>query len=527
MGMLRAIIVDDEYLVGQMINKLVRWKDLNLEQTGVYTDSEEACQAILSEHPDIVISDIKMPEMDGLELIRKVQTAGVATRFILISGFQEFEYAHHAIKLGVEDYLLKPIKADEINNTLKRIISDLEKERSNETEENETHKKEEQLIKCLRNGDAAQGAAGINLIYGSSFQEQNFFALGIRLGCAVKEKKTGETERKELLEYLKKSIQQHLKPVTSCYALASMDEKELAIGASLLPDRKLEDLLAVAENLVLAMTKHVSAFGAYDVYTGLSDLTDFTSAADAFSQVRQCLDHRMLLGGGRVILYSQLPEASPEAEYIYKRYSGKIRELPLKPNEENAGELLEKMFDELLRNRRTTSEQLLSAARHIAEDVYASSDRNREQEQIEDELKNAIGDCNTPEELLSELKTNVYRILELNGKSKQSESNRPVREAILYIAEHYAEHLTLEDAASSIQINPTYLSTVFKKETGENFLNYLTRYRMDQAKKLLVSTNDTMISIAEQVGYRDVRHFSDTFTRIVGIKPSVYRKVYS
>lgn len=121
MKKITLLIVDDEYRIGQLVARLVHWEELNLERLGVYDNSEQAYGAILLHHPDIVISDIKMPVMDGLKLVQKVQESNLHPHFIFISGFREFEYAHTALKYGVEDYLLKPVKEEELNAVLAKV----------------------------------------------------------------------------------------------------------------------------------------------------------------------------------------------------------------------------------------------------------------------------------------------------------------------------------------------------------------------------------------------------------------------
>ena len=115
------LIVDDEFRIGQLIRRLIHFEELGLELIDVFDDSEKALGAILLHHPDVVISDIKMPGMDGLELVRRTQEAGIASRFVFVIGFREFEYAHKALQYGVEDYLLKPVKEEDLNNILQKL----------------------------------------------------------------------------------------------------------------------------------------------------------------------------------------------------------------------------------------------------------------------------------------------------------------------------------------------------------------------------------------------------------------------
>ncbi len=112
-------------------------------------------------------------------------------------------------------------------------------------------------------------------------------------------------------------------------------------------------------------------------------------------------------------------------------------------------------------------------------------------------------------------------------KQLKTETIKPIRIAKQYINDHYNEKIVLEDIASMVGLNPVYFSVLFKKETGLNFSDYLVNYRMDVAKNLLRTTNDTIAAIADSVGYKDARYFSQLFTKIVGIKPALYRKLHS
>ena len=106
------------------------------------------------------------------------------------------------------------------------------------------------------------------------------------------------------------------------------------------------------------------------------------------------------------------------------------------------------------------------------------------------------------------------------------QKTKPVRSAMVYVEENYQNPMRLEDVAAYVNLNPVYFSNIFKRETGENFTDYLTKYRMEEAKRLLRDTGNTIREIAEQTGYTDTRYFSKLFKKVVGIKPSEYRKIY-
>jgi two-component system response regulator YesN len=142
-------------------------------------------------------------------------------------------------------------------------------------------------------------------------------------------------------------------------------------------------------------------------------------------------------------------------------------------------------------------------------------------------MKTALWHCYTLGSLKGLLKDNFCKHLESCMKRIETENAKPIRQAKQYIEEHYGEKIVLEDIAGIVNLNPVYFSVLFKKETGLNFSAYLVNVRMERAKDLIRSSNETIAAIADEVGYKDARHFSQIFTKTVGIKPALYRKIYS
>ena len=121
----RVLIIDDEFRIGMLIKKLIRWDELDMECVDVADNGETALHIIKEEIPDIVITDIRMPKINGLDLICMTRDISQKVKFIVVSGYKEFEYAHRALQYGVDDYLLKPINENELNDVLKKIYNEL------------------------------------------------------------------------------------------------------------------------------------------------------------------------------------------------------------------------------------------------------------------------------------------------------------------------------------------------------------------------------------------------------------------
>ena len=122
---MKVLIADDEYLICELIKKMICWEELGLEFTGFAHNGQELLQKIQEHRPAIVITDISMPVMDGIELIRQTRYLNIPCRFIIVSGYKQFEYAHNALKYAVDDYILKPISETELNQALKKILEEL------------------------------------------------------------------------------------------------------------------------------------------------------------------------------------------------------------------------------------------------------------------------------------------------------------------------------------------------------------------------------------------------------------------
>ena len=187
MGKLTAIIVDDEYRIGQLISRLIHFQEIDVELLKIFDNSSEALVFILENHPDIVISDIQMPVIDGLELIRHVHESQFFPHFILISGYKEFEYARTALKYGVEDYLLKPVNETELNQILKKVCSEhnqMLKEKEETRELKETAKREHILggreaLLALMQENYPEKLETFNFNYKTSLQSGDFLLFGI------------------------------------------------------------------------------------------------------------------------------------------------------------------------------------------------------------------------------------------------------------------------------------------------------------------------------------------------------------
>lgn len=535
--MLKVLIADDENKVCQLIQALVDWEALDMQVAAAAENGLEAMELIRKHHPDIVITDIRMPGYDGLELVRMGKEYEPRMEFVIISGYRHFEYAQSAIQYGVNAYLLKPIRRQELMETLGRLG---EKFR----EKTDQLSREEQVQRILKNDEAALRQSFLTeLIY---------------------------RRNKELLswplERVNEEYHYHLSPGllltgilkldgSICHesgSLAFMAEKARSVLNQLFCDCTEEYELApegsffylffnYREDQGLEIRRQLKVFlDEMRVQSGiLQDLAVTLSVGHAcaclkelgvsLKHARLLMEERLIGGTGR-LYEGELPAGEPftDSELFGEfnmRMSQALETLEVFPVREAMLQLKTRM----LAAKGVTGHEILQMTKEVC-NLYLFFMKNyriRIEEDFLERFQEAADSCASGSELFDCLIRRITASYERAARLKRQDENRPIRLVKQYIAEHYREALTLEEVSSVAQLSPAYLSTVFKKDTGMTFLEYLSRVRMDMAKQLLKETSDTVASICEQVGYSDVRYFTKSFTKYSGLKPNEYRKLYS
>ncbi len=409
---MKVLIADDEDKVCRLIYRLIKWDELDMEVAAIAHNGLEVLSMIEEHRPDIVITDIRMPGLDGLEMIRRAKELDGTLEFIIISGYRHFEYAQNAIRYGAGDYLLKPVKEAELYSVLERMRNQYQM-RHNQITQEERYKA---------------------LIQNNRDRLRTTFFTDVVL-------KHSAPERINSLEWINETY--HYEFSEGYFQIVILKVDSIAFNRE--------------ENLDYIQKKIVDLAG--------KKLKALVFDKEYFLEESRCM-----------ILLNYRPEKEME---IYKAFKSLINEL-------------------MLQN-----------------DIFES-------------LKVTAGLGSTEKEAVFDFVSEV--ILTSMGeavKRKQEEGKRPIREAKNYIRLHYKDALTLEKVSGVVDLNASYLSALFKKETGKTFLEYLTKVRMDKAKEMLKETNETISAICQEVGYSDTKYFVKCFQKYTGLKPNQYRKVYS
>jgi two-component system response regulator YesN len=501
--MLSLLIVDDELSIVNGLKSIVSKGNTSFENIYCAVNGDEAL-SIAEEHSiSLVITDINMPEMDGLVLIENMKKRELCSRFIILTGYDDFQYAKHAIKLSVSDYLLKPIQSEELLSLLDDNAQVLRKEKNRKTE-----------WAALRIKNAVlYDAEKIDTIFSNK-------------------------ERRELFPY--DYFQIVLMKITGDHALSALPEDA---------DICLAKLVSQVNPTVFVLSQHRSNMHIYLLNTpqalsteDMEKMIDWTSqhykGTTLYPGVSSSNDNLCNLHD----LYMEALKATfLNSVYLKTRYTPF-----LSSDKQFSDEYYEQMtnrFDqanlnEVLRQFREDMERMLELRPtdiHLAKKMYAYFEiyMHVYLEKMGLTFREVIGEndetsqeCHTVDEIKLKLLVKVEKIhrffWEESGKSLHTNRFKKIEEFIL---DNYQIDVSLDMAAEHLNLHPNYISTLFKKGTGVTFLQYLQKYRIDKAKQWI--RKDPQLSfreIGQKVGLINENYFYKVFKKVTGITPGIFRE---
>lgn len=522
--MYRAIIVDDEQKICSLIQMLGDWERLSIEICGVFYDGEDALEYILSNAPDIVITDIKMPVYDGLELIEKTREAGIDSSFVIISGYRHFEYAYRSMQFGIVDYLLKPIDRDDLNHTLEKICQNLKNRRIEEHEkadyrsllqEKALHRHQlllDDLEKGCVKGDSLEA---FNDYYQTDFAPGRFRVLLLHTSLPQ-------------LHLSSSSFLSHAAEIAQdvfsgpCKTLTLQNHYGIFC------------LLSYPESSSVLVPDNISRF--FNRLRSLSDIYgNFSLVIGSGDEAKSCLDlprsfekaviyarSKLFVGWEKVISFLPRPLKERPEPLLAERQLKQLKDALDLHSVSAVSQWFANWRDGLAPDQLIDPRPLYQARDEILSLVAGLFS-------LEDELDDIFmwSDCaRNVFDFINKLSAFAVSALEKRLAAIAEEETLPIRKAKEYIRRNYALPISLEEVAEKADYNPAYFSSLFKKHTGQNFSDYLTEVRIEQAKELLKSTRDSVTDIAERVGYTDSKYFRKLFKKVTGIRPNDYRKLY-
>lgn len=540
--MMKLLIVDDEPFAREGLRDHFDWASCGVEVVGEADGGCAALRLVETLRPDILITDVRMPDMDGLELARRIREAGRNVKVIVISAYDDIDYVKAALKVNAFDYILKPVNLDSLatvvhrvcriireENCQKRMIDDM----SSRLLQSMPMLREKFLMELVNDGVADEGDAEKR----AAFLELRLPAYGSYCTLAIH-----VDDRAAVLDPLSEKDKQ-----LTAFAVGNIcDELINAIFHGYTFENRsgeyvcLLELPAAQENRTTGETEERLYSLIADIQEKLSGCLNFSvtigvgltvsglgNVAESYARAYHNVCQRLFLGKSHIIRTDNLNEEDVDRTFSFAQADRILNLLGAPDSTKLTGEIT-RFFGKLAKCKRASVKyclnvcyQLILAAKQQMMELGADPDR---QESGDD----AIFESFLGLETIAEMETAVTKQLlwdncRINQK-RQHKSWNVVDKIKTIIREKYSENLRIKDIAKKVYLNTTYMCMLFKQETGETINDYITRVRVEQAKKLLKDPQNRLCDICHDIGYTDPGYFSKIFRKYTDLTPSEYRQ---
>lgn len=520
----RVILVDDEPIILRSLKVAIPWDELNITIVGEARNGEQALALVRELSPHMIISDIRMPGIDGITLMKKVLSEDPKRLFIFISGYGEFEYAREALREGAFDYLLKPIDHDELIQMIKRAKTNLEKQLENDHLLHSVQvlsmlAKERMIAEFIEGGaPPLQQMAWLE----NSELEQEYFMGVVQLDHYLKLNEEWTIEEKRLWLFAIRNILEEWSVSHGGLTVFPFHSGEWILLFRGSQNRQKERLGIDLIDQIKANTKLSCSIGFSLNVNGINQLSH------AYESATKALYKRFYLGTEAVFI-DQLERYDSEieqAQVIYpKRLENDILEAIRTLNEKS---MLSKLDDfqayiEKQALTKVTAERIIVGLTVV---IYRQFEQlNMLLEWSLEGLLQELQSQGTLLEMIQVLKTNFSKWIK-DGLINHNKENvqTVIAKAQEYIHNNYHKDLSMEEVAELVDLSISHFCMLFKQVSSYTFLEYLTKIRMEKAKYILKNSNVKVYQIAPLVGYQDPRYFTQVFKKITGMTPSEFRE---
>ncbi len=530
MSLYKVILVDDEEEVREAIRKRIDWESIGFTVAGTAENGEEALELAEAEEPDVVMTDIQMPFMDGLTMLKKLKEKLPDLRSVIFSGYDDFEYAKEAIRLEAEEYILKPVDADELKAIFLRIKERLDEqmEQRRNVEQLSRYYEEirpimkEQLIIGLLEGRELQ----FDL---ERYQRDYDLELESAFYCAGAFRITPTGDNKDRLNKnlmavsLKQIVTERFKDVLPVEAFVYLDT--VCVLARLKSTAQHSIFINEMDKICKIAHKTLDA----DVCAGIGRVYgNAESIHKSFIEAKDAFHHRIFVGENQAIFINDVEPSYPIEDYVSEKQIRHItRQIKIGTRESLDSEIYD-FIDKLKRTNINLNQLQIFYAEFVVELLRLCRGHGISAQDV------GMSNINTNEELtqMSSMDEFAARLSELSntlrekiGSERLDSTKKFAADAKQYIADHYSESkLSVDEICSHLGVGTSYFSSVFKKEMGKSFVTYLTEVRMNEAQRLLDTTDEKSYIIAGMVGYEEPNYFSYVFKKHFGVSPSKYRQ---
>lgn len=541
--MLKMIIADDEAIVRRGLKNIIRWEEYGIDVIAEATDGQEAFKLCQELHPDILFTDIRMPLLDGLEVAMKLKELGSDIRVIFISGVQDFNYVKTALDINAEGYVLKPVNVSELGEVVTKVINRIKLERNQLSEMIQLKQQLHEHFPVIREKFLRNLILGVYVNEHEIQNKMQYFKIPLRVGESllvsvlqiddyVKTTQSISEEDKQLLSFNVSNIVGEIMTNYNAGVSCCIDENEFVLiyNQNAQVNGKYTE---ICEEIALCMNKFLNI----SVSIGIGrSINSILSVNLSYKDARTALQYKFYTGKNSILdindinIINDVNMENINSSYLYENESQLMNSIKL-GDSESVSKILSNLFNQMYSNRNIPVEYVQSI---YVEMVCIASrivkDHGENLESIVGKLSvilETIYKIENAYELKSYISTILVKIAEYFSKKYNQKNTKVISRIKEIIEQRYKEDISVAKISEEVYLTPNYISLIFKQATGETITEYITKVRMEQAKKLFKSTDLRILEIAEKVGYEDPHYFSKAFKKYTGIHPKMYRSLFA
>lgn len=502
--MYKVMLVDDENLILQGLLNIINWAELGLEVLHLADNGREALEKFQEVPVDIIITDINMPIITGLEIIKKVKEIKKDVKFIILSGYDDFSYARTAIKYGVENYILKPINEEELKASLIDIVN---KFKERKQKDSKLLDKNRILMKLINGKIPITELSNIKEVLNIELENKSYTVSNILF-------KNKETDNSEV-------IYSNIKENTvDAFEIIYNINGDMILINSWNRDINKQEIIAYLKKLQSTLSLELRQ----DIFIAIGDVVDSIEIIKESYDISNNIKKYILTKGYNACLSK---DDIPDFETGSNGFLSEIDELNkliIERDKIKINTYISSIFEEnnlTPQNIYDLSIKILILIDKIAEEF------NFRKNYRKDSLSNIIIElCNesSRENIKKFIENEIIELLKV--MSLDSTQYTPIiQQVIKYTEDRYYEELSLKTLSQKYNINSSYLGQIFSKEVGCSFSEYLNKIKNIKAKELILNTNMKINDIARQVGYIDTSYFYRKFKKHYGVSPAALREI--
>ncbi|UJF33876.1 response regulator [Paenibacillus hexagrammi] len=538
--MWKIAIIDDDRQVLQGMKRAIPWDELEAVWVGEALNGRDGLQMIRDMQPDIVISDIYMPVLNGLDMIEELRKEEFPGKIIILSGYSDFEYARQALRLNVSDYMSKPVSLPTLTTVLGKVVEELAQEEEKRIKQDEMEQKlslyepfiEKEWVQSAVAGTLEASFRSEELLPPAYrfWLDSRHLVIGLDLVRDVRASSLTLSDWNLFRFAVSNIVCEITREVYPSFEYTELHGTRSALVLHPAPDQELQpDAL---QELGKKLIENIGSFLKLVIRVGIGNLKDsWEDIPDSTEEAFRAIDlkekrmdpaYDLYMYGGEALKLER--DSSGSAAGIrpvkfYLELAGAIKA----SQETQAQEIVSEYIALLERQGSISPDYLQSLAGELwgifayclyevgmmLDDIFAN-----------DQIAKEMTGLTKPSQLAEWLNDKISVICSSRQWKGNSKHRQAVDFMLQYVHEHYAEDITLGDLADKVYISRNHLSIIFKNVTGETFNTYLTRVRVEKARELLLDRKMLVYEVAEKVGYKNVPYFSTLFKKFTGMNPT-------